>query len=79
MERYRSVRAFHGSALDGERILCERPIPSLLEETELIVFMKAGIVEVFANGITMTVPLQDIEGAGFGWFTSDCPAEFTLS
>lgn len=79
LERYRSIQAFHGSALEGERILCERPIPFLLEETELIIFMKAGILEIFVNGITMTVPLQDIEGGGLGWFTSDCAAAFTLS
>ncbi len=79
LERYQYIQAFHGSALAGERILCERP---LLEppgsEMEWIVFMKDDILELFVNGVTMTVPLKDIQGTGLGWFTSDCSVSYTL-
>ncbi|QTH42560.1 family 43 glycosylhydrolase [Cohnella sp. LGH] len=79
LERYRAVRAFHGSALDGERILCERPVPGLAAgDTDLLVFLQDNILEVFVNGVTMTVPLRDIRGGGLGLYTSDGSALFTL-
>lgn len=79
LERYRAVRAFHGSALDGERILCERPVPGLAAgDTDILVFLQDDILEVFVNGVTMTVPLRDIRGGGLGLYTSDGSAIFTL-
>jgi beta-fructofuranosidase len=71
LERYKTIHAFHGSALDGERILCERLLPSLGVATELTVFLQEDILEVFLDGITLTVPLMDIKETGLGLFTCD--------
>ena len=78
LERYSTVYAFHGPTLEGERILASRSFP--LREGEPIaftIFLKDNILELFAQGITATAPLQDLQGHHFGFMTRDANVRFS--
>lgn len=72
VERFVTMDSFVGPLTEGYRLLGERHIPLAGSESiEVIVMVEQNIIEIFACGVTMTVPIADIETGRFGLFACD--------
>ena len=77
-ERFVTTDSFVGPLTEGHRLLSERHLPLKgCESFEAIVLMDNNIVELFVCGVTMTVPIADIQTGRFGLFACDAKVRVT--
>lgn len=78
VERYKSMDTFYGAYPEGFRILCKKYFEmDDMKIFDVKVMLEKNIIEIFFNGITVTVPVRDIEKGKFGFYTRDVTCVFS--